>query len=192
VRYLVAALLSISSLRLGTLVLIPSDENNRPDSAGRIDDSQLAVELQSATVGRRFSELLSAGSAIGVLTSDGLTTVSRAGVVIGSGEIIGIRADELSGIGGGRTQAAKAASQFGLVIKVSEDGPAGALRLGHTTRLPRFQQPLHFAPDRPQIPGKGGMGQRPVADPMPPVEHLRGLRSQGLADLLKGIAPNLT
>ena len=28
------------------------------------------------------------------------------------------------------------------------------------------------------------MGQRPVADPMPPVEHLTGLRPQGLADLL--------
>ena len=28
------------------------------------------------------------------------------------------------------------------------------------------------------------MGQRAVADPMPPVEHLPGLRLQGLADLL--------
>jgi hypothetical protein len=57
-----------------------------------------------------------------------------------------------------------------------QDGPAGALRLGHPTRLTRLQKPLHFAPDRPHIPGTGGMGQPPVADSMPPVEHLIGLR----------------
>jgi hypothetical protein len=50
--------------------------------------------------------------------------------LIGSGEIIGLQAGELSSVGGGRTQAAKATSQFGLVIKVSEDGPISVYSKG--------------------------------------------------------------
>jgi hypothetical protein len=60
-----------------------------------------------------------------------------------------------------------------------QDLPAAALCLGHPTGLARVQQPRHVAPDGPQIPGKGRVGQRPVADPMPPMEHLTGLRLQG-------------
>ena len=45
-----------------------------------------------------------------------------------------------------------------------QDGPAGALRRGHPTRLTRFPQPLHVAPDRPPIPSndwvRDGAGSR--------------------------------
>ena len=57
--------------------------------------------------------------------------------------------------------------------------PAGAFGLGHPTALARVQPPLHCLPHRPHRAGKGPMGQRAVADPMPPLEHLPGLRPQG-------------
>ena len=66
--------------------------------------------------------------------------------------------------------------------------PAGALGLGHPTRLTRFQQPLHCLPHGPHVAGKSRVGQGPLPDPMPPLEHLPGLRAQGLANL-PGTAP---
>jgi hypothetical protein len=47
------------------------------------------------------------------------------------GEIIDARAaQDLQFAGGGRTQAALAASMFGLVLKVSQDGPISLFRQG--------------------------------------------------------------
>jgi len=44
--------------------------------------------------------------------------------VLNCGEIVHMgEADPLRQAGGGRTQAAIAASRYGLVIKISEDGP---------------------------------------------------------------------
>src|SRR5512132_134322 len=71
-----------------------------------------------------------------------------------------------------------------------EDLATHALGLGHTTRLPRFEPPLHFLPDRPHIAGKTGMRQRALTHPMPPMEHLAGLRSQGLPDDLRLATPH--
>jgi hypothetical protein len=69
------------------------------------------------------------------------------------------------------------------------DLPAGALRLGNPTCLPRFPPPLHGAPDWPHRPGNGRVRQHPVADPRPPGEQRTGLRSQGLAELLRAPSP---
>jgi hypothetical protein len=61
-----------------------------------------------------------------------------------------------------------------------EDLPIHAFGLGDTTRLPSFEQPLHFLPDRPHIAGKSDMRQRDSTHPMLLMEHLAGL--QGVPD----------
>src|SRR5919197_6725064 len=71
-----------------------------------------------------------------------------------------------------------------------ENLPTDPFRLWDATGLPLFEQPLHLAPDRPHIAGKARVGQRAVADTMPPVKHLASLGSQGFADLL-GTTPAL-
>jgi hypothetical protein len=60
-----------------------------------------------------------------------MTTISKAGKVLSSGEIIDISlAAKNKPAGGGRTHAAVAASFYGLAIKVSEDGPISVFRNG--------------------------------------------------------------
>src|SRR5882724_1849743 len=61
--------------------------------------------------------------------------------------------------------------------------PTGPFGLGHPTRLARFQQPLHLAPNRPHKAGKTRMAEGAIADPMPPVEHLARLCPQPLSDV---------
>ena len=68
--------------------------------------------------------------------------------------------------------------------------PTDPCRLWDATGLPLFEPPLHLAPDRPHRAGNACMGQRAVADAMPPVKHLASLVSQGLADRL-GSSPAL-
>lgn len=76
-----------------------------------------------------LQDLVDSNLAIGLLSSDGLTTISRNGEILGCGEIISISGD--GGLaGGGRTQAALRASKYGLAIKVSEDGPISFYRRG--------------------------------------------------------------
>ena len=81
--------------------------------------------------GGTIENLISTGALIGVLTSDGLTSIAKDGRVLQCGEIVGIPAKETTTItGGGRTQAATYASRFGLVIKISEDGPISLYECG--------------------------------------------------------------
>jgi hypothetical protein len=60
-----------------------------------------------------------------------------------------------------------------------EDLPAHPLRLRDPTRLPRLQPPCHLASDRPLRVGTARLGQCPVADPMPLLDHVTGLRPPG-------------
>jgi len=115
---------TIADLRFGALILIAADPQALPVSVGNISSSPISKFLHESIRGRTIEELMRNNSAIGVLTSDGLTAVDRNGVVLTAGEIIdlsGAKGESVSG--GGRTQAARAASSFGLAIKISEDGP---------------------------------------------------------------------
>ncbi len=111
-------------MHVGTVILIPDDLKNLPRVAGHIDSSRLAVALIAAFSGRTLPELVADNSIIGLFGSDGLTVIGKNGVVISSGMIIDLQAEQPNeALGGGRTQAALAASRHGTVIKVSQDGP---------------------------------------------------------------------
>jgi hypothetical protein len=130
-KLLIATLLAVSELRFGALVLVASKVGQHPIRVGKIDTSRLSVALYQSTERKRISELANEHAAVGVLSSDGLTTISLEGVIVSTGDIIDVRNDENNtNAGGGRTQAAIAASQFGLAIKVSEDGPLTLYRNG--------------------------------------------------------------
>jgi len=111
-------------MHVGTVLLIPESDDDLPRVAGLIDSSPLAIALVTSFAGRTLPELSSDNSIIGVLGSDGLTIVRRNGVIASAGQIIDLQAERPSeSSGGGRTQAALAASRHGIVIKVSQDGP---------------------------------------------------------------------
>ena len=121
----VAILLGVADFRRGTLILIPDDKEHLPETAGYIDDSKLGTTLHRSLVDRKMSELRRRRVALGMLTSDGLTTVAKSGRILGCGQIVCVDrvSEEKQPAGGGRTQAAIVASRYGLVIKISQDGP---------------------------------------------------------------------
>jgi hypothetical protein len=128
---IVAALLTLSELRMGGLLLVLDSEDKRPPAAGHIDRSNLGKSLFSITEGNAVGDLAQTGALVGILSSDGLTTVRKDGKLVGAGEIINVEATSGSIVtGGGRTQAAKSASRFGLAIKVSADGPVSLFMNG--------------------------------------------------------------
>ncbi len=128
---LASTIYTLSNLRQGAVLLITNDDSRLPSTVGVIDDSRLGAALRASFQNRSFSELVDTNSVLGLLASDGLTTISKAGTVLGCGDIIDIApSGGLNVQGGGRTQAAIAASQFGLAIKISEDGPVSIFRNG--------------------------------------------------------------
>ncbi|MCG6157384.1 hypothetical protein [Rubinisphaera margarita] len=136
---LIPTLFAVSDMRKGTVVLIPDDDAALPPEAGRIDDSPLGQQLADNVNQTNFTILARRNAAIGLLTSDGLTVVSREGKVLRCGSIIAMDAYEVSFLsGGGRTHAARAASRYGYVIKVSEDGPVSLYRNGECLLTYRF------------------------------------------------------
>ncbi|MCA9111850.1 MAG: hypothetical protein KDA52_17995 [Planctomycetaceae bacterium] len=131
---LISCCFALSDLRHGTVMLIPCDHRELPVISGAIDSSELGTELRRMLLEKTFVELYDANALLQVLSSDGLTTISPSGHMLGCGDVIQLSTgsgDEQSG--GGRTQAAIAASQFGTAIKVSEDGPITIYR--HRKRL---------------------------------------------------------
>lgn len=132
---LLGALYRISDSRVGALLLVPEDPRNRPPVAGSIDDSDLGAALLATFRRRHVRTLENADGLIGMLTSDGLTTLSRSGRILDAGEIVdlsagAIRVPETRLPGGGRTAAGRIASLYGLAIKVSQDGPITVFRDG--------------------------------------------------------------
>jgi DNA integrity scanning protein DisA with diadenylate cyclase activity len=122
---------ALSDLRLGTVILIPDNANNVPKPVGAIDNSDLGGALKFAFLKQSFVNLTLSNSIVGVLTSDGLTTIAKDGRVLACGEIVDIsQAASSQPTGGGRTHAAVAASEYGLTIKVSEDGPISVFKHG--------------------------------------------------------------
>lgn len=122
---------ALSDLRRGTVLLVPNDDNALPKTVGSIDASALGKALRSAFLHKSFVAMATSGSIVGLLTSDGLTTVSKTGPILSCGEIIDISETAHSEpSGGGRTHAAVKASAFGIAIKVSEDGPISVFKDG--------------------------------------------------------------
>jgi len=122
---------ALSDLRRGTVLLIPDDAGKMPKPVGAIDNSDLGEALKSAFINQSFTDLTSSNSIVGILTSDGLTTIAKDGHILACGEIVDISgAARSKPTGGGRTHAAVAASAYGLAIKVSEDGPISLFKHG--------------------------------------------------------------
>jgi hypothetical protein len=88
--------------------------------------------LISRVKGRHIGELKQAGTLLRILSSDGMTIFNRTGKLMETGFIIDTSHAREVVTGGGRTTAASAASFFGKVIKVSQDGP---VELYHDGRL---------------------------------------------------------
>jgi len=123
--------LAISDMRIGALLLIVPNEGARPSSAGDIGDVGISTGLKRVARGKMISDAIDTNEAVGILTSDGLTTIDCGGRILGAGEIINLQVAGGAQIsGGGRTQAAITASNYGLAIKISEDGPISLFRDG--------------------------------------------------------------
>jgi DNA integrity scanning protein DisA with diadenylate cyclase activity len=123
---------SLSRQRRGALLLVVPADGVPPDVVGHIDTSSVGDQIRGSVVGTTLEQLAANRSAAGLLSTDGMTTIDTAGTVLQAGVIVSLANAGISdGGGGGRTQAARAASRNGLVLKVSEDGPISLFRDGH-------------------------------------------------------------
>ncbi len=135
---LIWAVYALSKSRHGTVVLIADDDTDldalRKGSVGGQDS--LSRALVEHVRGRKLNDLKRSGELSRILSSDGLTVINRKGELIDTGVIVDT--SQVKGVvtGGGRTTAASAASHFGRVVKVSEDGPVELYRAGK--RVYRF------------------------------------------------------
>ncbi|MEZ4599515.1 MAG: hypothetical protein R2940_06975 [Syntrophotaleaceae bacterium] len=138
IDYLVWTVYALSRSRHGTVILIPEEGTDldalRKGSVGGRDP--LSRALIRHVRGTKIGTLKRSGELISILTSDGMTVFNRRGELIDSGMIVDISPVRDLVTGGGRTTAATAASHFGRVIKVSEDGPVELYRDGR--RVYRF------------------------------------------------------
>ena len=117
---------ALSKSRHGTVVLIYNKGVHqlatlKKGSVG--GDDPVGRLLVDGVKGRTITELKQAGTIHRILSSDGLTVFNRRGKLVDTGFIIDTSHAREIVTGGGRTTAASAASFFGRVIKVSQDGP---------------------------------------------------------------------
>ncbi len=138
IDYLVWSIYALSKARHGTVVLVAEDDTDldalRKGSVGGRDP--LSRALIRHVRGTKIGSLKRSGELSRILSSDGLTVINRRGELLDAGVIIDTSQVSDLVTGGGRTTAATAASHFGPVIKVSEDGPVELYRNGK--RLYRF------------------------------------------------------
>jgi hypothetical protein len=132
IDYLVWSIYALSKARHGTVVLIAEDqtgfESLRMGSVGGRDP--LSRALIRHVRGTKIGTLKRSGELSRILSSDGMTVINGKGELLDAGVIVDTsRVGELVA-GGGRTTAATAASHFGPVVKVSEDGPVELFRDG--------------------------------------------------------------
>ena len=117
---------ALSKNRHGTVVLI---FNKRADKLAALKkgsvggDDPVGRLLVDGVKGISITELKRTGTIHRILSSDGLTIFNRRGKLVDTGFIIDTSHVREMVTGGGRTTAASAASYFGKVIKVSQDGP---------------------------------------------------------------------
>ena len=132
IDHLIWTMYALSKSRHGTVVLIADDRTDlnalRMGSVGGRDP--LSRALIEHVRGRKIGLLKRSGELNSILSADGLTVINRKGELLDTGVIIDTsRVNDLV-TGGGRTTAATAASHFGPVIKVSEDGQIVLFRNG--------------------------------------------------------------
>ncbi len=117
---------ALSKVRHGTVILI-HDRSPRQLATlkkGSVGgDDPIGRLLTSRVKGRSIGDLKHSGTLLRLLSSDGMTVFSRSGRLLETGFIIDTSHAREVVTGGGRTTAASAASFFGKVIKVSQDGP---------------------------------------------------------------------
>ncbi|MFH2092304.1 MAG: hypothetical protein ABIJ31_08065 [Pseudomonadota bacterium] len=131
IEIFVSIIFSLSELRFGSIILIPDDENELAPTIGKIDRTSFGNMLRQSIQSAGIEDLMSTDSLLGILASDGLTTISKKGMVISCGDIIDISKAAPKNIqGGGRSQAAIASSYYGLSIKISQDGPVSFFKKG--------------------------------------------------------------
>jgi DNA integrity scanning protein DisA with diadenylate cyclase activity len=118
---------SLSKTRHGTIVLLSdmTEKQLKDIKVGSVaGDNLLSIKLIRRLKGRSVTALKSEGTLIRMLSADGLTIIDHHGKIVDTGVITDTSKVANKGTaGGGRTTAAIAASNFGKVIKVSEDGP---------------------------------------------------------------------
>jgi hypothetical protein len=124
---------ALSRIRLGTVILIHNGGSRqlaglKKGSVG--GDDPVGRLLVDRVKGRTITELKEAGTLLRILSADGMTVFSRRGKLLETGFIIDTSHARKVVTGGGRTTAASAASFFGRVIKVSQDGPLELYRDG--------------------------------------------------------------
>jgi hypothetical protein len=123
---LIWTLYALSKMRYGTVVMIYGGSNRQLATLkkGAVGGSDPIGRLLIERVQKRgISELKQAGTLLRILSSDGLTVFNAKGRLLDTGFIIDTSHAREMVAGGGRTTAACAASHFGKVIKVSQDGP---------------------------------------------------------------------
>lgn len=121
-KSLIRLIMCLSVMRVGSLILIPSGEK-RPVRVNTLEAADLQKEIFDTIAGKHIDEFLSGAGLFGVFGSDGTVTLSRSGFIEDAGAIVGVGRHDQAIAGGGRTQAARVCSRYGLAIKVSEDGP---------------------------------------------------------------------
>lgn len=117
---------ALSKSRHGTVILIheKGGEELAALKKGSVGgDDPIGRLLIGRVQGREIADLKQAGALLRILSSDGMTVFSREGKLLETGFIIDTSHAREVVTGGGRTTAATAASFFGKVIKVSQDGP---------------------------------------------------------------------
>jgi hypothetical protein len=119
---LAAVTLRLSYSRLGTLILLRDPTVPEVPVLRHIDESVIAQSLRNHLLGVSLEVAHRSGLLDAALTSDGLTVIDPGGLLEDSGALV-VLSNSRSATGGGRTAAAESASRFGLIIKVSEDGP---------------------------------------------------------------------
>lgn len=117
---------ALSKIRHGTVILICNLGARKlatlkKGSVG--GDDPIGRLLISRVKGRTISDLKQTGTLLRILSSDGMTVFSGNGKLMDTGFIIDTSHAREEVSGGGRTTAACAASFFGKVLKVSQDGP---------------------------------------------------------------------
>lgn len=124
-EHLIWSVYALSKARHGTVVLVADEDTDidllRVGSVGGQDP--LSRTLIRHVRGTKIGTLKRSGEISRILSSDGLTVINRKGELLDTGVIIDTSKVSDLVTGGGRTTAATAASYFGRVIKVSEDGP---------------------------------------------------------------------
>lgn len=132
IEHLMWSAYALSKARHGTVILVADDDADlkalRMGYVGGRDP--LSRTLIKHVRGTKIGTLKRSGELSRILASDGLTVINRKGELLDTGVIIDTsKVDDLVA-GGGRTTAAIAASFFGHVVKVSEDGAVDLFRKG--------------------------------------------------------------